>query len=282
MSDHDVLDRWRAADRVPGGIAHSHASRELMDQIRARIVVGERPVKESSRFRVRVPAARRGVALGSAVGLLLVGGAAAATVALTSTTIDGAAGSCQTLTNATANVPYPAGDQAWQNWVLLRSMNPKLGTTLSEACNDPRQQYVDKGASGTYGEMIPIYQGDVAESAFCAWSESWRNAEQSGDTTNETQAASEIAGALQWPAAQAFEQPQTATGPLTGGPQGLSWFSTAQLAVQSGNVAEVASMFLPGWVTSPYPIASRCSIYSPPANSDNGTVMVLGPVPPHA
>jgi hypothetical protein len=217
------------------------------------------------------------VVLASAVGVLVVGGAAAAIVALPDAVSGGASGSCQTLINATANVPYPAGDQAWRNWALLTSPPRKIGTTLQEACNDPSQQSIGGPHQGHYAVSIPIFQGVVAQSAFCAWADAWLSAVSSGDTASEAQAASEIAGALQWPASQAFLQPNSANGPLTGGPGMLSWLSTAQQAVQTGNVAEVASMFDSPRTIGSSPILSECSIYAPPANSNDGTVRVLYP-----
>jgi hypothetical protein len=277
MSDHDFWDRWRAADRVPDGITQTDASRDLMDQIRAGIVASERPVRKPRRFRVRFPAAGRGVALGSVVGLLAVGGAAAATLVLTGGVMDGASGSCQTLMNATANVPYPAGDQAWRNWALLTSPPRRIGTTLQAACNDPSQQSIGGPHQGHYAESIPVFQGVVASSAFCAWADTWLIAERSGDTASEAQAASEIAGALQWPASKAFLQPNSANGPLTGGPGMLGWVSAAQQAVQAGNVTEVASMFASPRTIGSSPIISECSTYAPPASSHNGTVRLLYP-----
>jgi len=149
MADHGDLDqRWRDANRLPAGIRHTDASRELMNEIRARIVASGRPVERRGRFRLRLPTARRGVVLGSAIGVLAVGGAAAAATTIFASGTIGAPGFCQAERNATASVQYPAGDQAWQNWVLLESANPKVGTTLHEACDDATQQYVDKGPGG--------------------------------------------------------------------------------------------------------------------------------------
>lgn len=55
MADHDDLDRrWRDANRVPAGITHTDASRELMDEIRARIVASSWPVEKRGRFRLRL------------------------------------------------------------------------------------------------------------------------------------------------------------------------------------------------------------------------------------
>jgi hypothetical protein len=277
VEGRDYIDRrLRAANRVPVATAGTATSEAVLDRIGARIVaepVADRPAvsKAQRRSRQRFPVARRGVVLGSVIGVLAVGGAAAATVALTGAVSDGASGSCQALMSATANVPYPAGDQAWRNWTLLISPPRKEGTTLQEACNDPGQRDI-YGPAGPKAESIPIFQGVVAQSAFCAWAEAWLSADQSGDTAGEAQAANEIAGALQWPASRAFLQPNTADGPLTGGPGMLSWLSTAQQAVQAGNVTEVASMFASSQTTGDSPILSHCSIYMPPANSDNGTV----------
>lgn len=275
--DDDLAGRLRATDPLPSGIAHTDATRARLDEIRVWARSGPREPETHPGWRLSFArrGARRGVVLASVVGVLVVGGAAAAIVALPDAVSPGASGSCQTLINATANVPYPTGDQAWRNWALLTFPPRKIGTTLQEACNDPSQQSIGGPHEGHYGESIPIFQGVVAESAFCAWADAWLSAEQSGDTASEAQAASEIAGALQWPASEAFLQPNSANGPLTGGPGMLGWVSTAQQAVQTGNVAEVASMFDSPQTIGTFPIRSECSFYVPPANSDNGTVVVL-------
>lgn len=277
MEDRDYSDRrLRAANRVPvttGGTATSEA---VLDRLGARIMsepaADALPVRVGGRrSRLRLAFARRGVVLGSAIGVLAVGGAAAATVALTTT--DGAAGSCQTLQQAAASVPYPAGDQAWQNWVLLQSLHPKVGATLSDACNDPTQQSINKapGTTGsTYDESISTYQSEVATSGFCAWANDWLSAENAGDTATESQSAEKIAGALQWPASQAAD-PHPQFGPSAGDDSDqspLGWFIPAQKAVQDGDTAQVASMFSFGG------IGGQCWVYQPPANSDNGTVLV--------
>jgi hypothetical protein len=274
MTDHDDVDRrWRAANRVPVGIAHTEASREVMDEIRLRIVANGQPVRKPRRFGVRFPSARRGVVLGSAVAVIVAGGAAAAATILSSTT-EGAPGYCQAFTQATANVPYPAGGQAWRNWVLLRlAAVAKPGTTLHQLCGGADGTYV-KGLGGIATNSVPVEQGEAAESAFCAWAGEWVSAEGSGDTATEAKAASQIAGALQWPASQAAD-PHPQWGP----PQGddldqskLGWFIPAQKAVQAGNVAQVAGLFSSQPTTD---WGAQCSIYQPPADSDNGTVLIL-------
>ena len=277
--EDDLNGRLRAANPLPSGFAHTEGTRARLDEIRlwARSGPREPEARPGWRRSFARRGARRGVVVASAVGVLVAGGAAAAIVALPDAVSDGASGSCQTLINATANVPYPAGDQAWRNWALLTSPPRKIGTTLQEACNDPSQQSIGGPHQGHYAVSIPIFQGVVAQSAFCAWADAWLSAARSGDTASESQAASEIAGALQWPASRAFLQPNSANGPLTGGPGMLSWLSTAQQAVQAGNVAEVASMFDSPRTAGSSPILSHCSTYTPPANSDSGTVRVLYP-----
>lgn len=275
----DLTERLRATDPFPSGIAHTEETRARLDEIRVWARSGRQESAKPQGWRLSFArrGATRGVALASAVGVLVVGGAAAAIVGLPDAVRPGASGSCQTLINATANVPYPTGDQAWRNWALLTFPPRKIGTTLQEACDDPSQQSIGGPHEGHYGESIPVFQGVAATSAFCAWADAWLSAEQSGDAASEAQAASEIAGALQWPASEAFLQPNSANGPLTGGPGMLGWFSTAQQAVQTGNVAEVASMFASPQTVATFPIRSECSLYVPPANSDNGTVDVLQP-----
>jgi hypothetical protein len=283
MDDREYVDgRLRAANRVPVGTGGTARSEAVLDRIGTRIMaepVADLPSvgKRQTWTRLRFPAARRGVVLSSVIGALAVGGAAAATVALTTT--DGAAGSCQTLRQATASVPYPAGDQAWQNWVLIQSLHPKLGTTLSDVCNDPTQQDIDKapGTSGSsYVESISTYQGEVAMSGFCAWASDWLSAENSGDSATESQAAREIAGALQWPASQAAD-PHPLFGPSEGDDSDqslLGWFIPAQKAVREGDSAQVASMFS---FAGTGVIGGQCWPYQPAADSDNGTVLVRKP-----
>ncbi len=272
MADHDDIDRrWRAANRVPAGITHTDASRELMDEIRARIVASERPSKERRRFRLRFPATRRGVVLGSVIGALAVGGAAAATATILSSNTVGAPGFCQTTLNATADIPFPSGDQAWRNWALLESVGPKPGTTLHELCDTAAGVHVaDDGYPGAF--VIPTIGQKVGfvMAAFCAWTDEWLNAQSDGDAATASQSASEIAGALQWPASQAIDRPGSGVGSAQ-----LAWFVPVQRAVQTDDVSEVASTFeYQARGTIP---ASECFSIKPPADSDNGTVAVTEP-----
>lgn len=259
MAEHDDLgEQWRAANRVPAGVVHTDASRELMDELRARIVNSDQSSRKAG-WRPRLPFARRGVALASVIGgLLLVGGAAAATLAITYAT-DGTPGSCQTLATATANIAFPAEDRAWRNWVLLESINPELGMTLHQACDDPAREY----ARGRAIESVRVFRGEVAQSAFCAWASDWLTAKRSDDAPAASRAAAEIATAIPWPAANKNAERNR-----------VSWFVPTQRAVRAGNVATVASMWEPtGHGAQVY----QCWVYQPPADSDNGTVFVSRP-----
>ncbi|MDA8069540.1 MAG: hypothetical protein M0T77_13180 [Actinomycetota bacterium] len=101
MEDRDHIQRrLRAANRVPGAAGDTATPDAVLDQLGARIMtdnVVHRPAvaKTQRRARLRVSVVRRGAVLSSVIGVLIVGGALAATVALT--VPDGAAGSCQTL-----------------------------------------------------------------------------------------------------------------------------------------------------------------------------------------
>jgi hypothetical protein len=119
MRRRDDLDRQlRSTNRVRAGFAEDAAPRALLEEIGARIVAGARPLEVDGRQRrFSRPTARRGVILGSVVGVLAVGAAAAATVLSTNTA--GAPGFCQTVSSETAGIPFPDGYQAWRNWALL-------------------------------------------------------------------------------------------------------------------------------------------------------------------
>ncbi|MDA8069539.1 MAG: hypothetical protein M0T77_13175 [Actinomycetota bacterium] len=148
---------------------------------------------------------------------------------------------------------------------MLQSLHPPVGSTLSQACNDPAQQNVNKAPStsnSTYLESIAIYKNEAAMSGFCAWANDWLDAESSDNTATASLAAGEIAGALQWPASQASDPHDQGA---------LAWFPAAQTAVQNGDTAQVASMFTVGGTGA---IAGQCWPYQPAANSDNGTVLV--------
>lgn len=269
--EDDLDEQLRSANLVRTGVAEDAASCALLDEIGARIVASGRPLEGAGRGRFSRPTARRGVILGSVVGVLAVGVAAAATVLSTDTA--GAPGFCQTVVSETASIPFPDGYQAWRNWALLQSTGPKLGTTLQELCAGTiaGEHVADNGVLSPSGSpatvVIPPISEKVqfVEAAFCAWTDQWLNSQADRDTAAASQAASEIAGASQWQAAQEINQPDSHVGP-----QQLAWLAPVQQAVQANDVSAVTRTFVyypKGTIPD-----SECLAAKPPANSDNGTL----------
>ena len=93
--------------------------------------------------------------------------------------------------------------QAWIDWSLLSDVGTKSQITIHQLCdtNGSLSQNADDGTGGD--QTTSTLQGMFAQSAFCAWTDAWLRAKVSGDTAAASSAASEIAGALQWPASQA-------------------------------------------------------------------------------
>jgi hypothetical protein len=235
------------------------------------------------------------VLLASAVGLLVVGGAAAATTILSTYTGQytsgqdvqrfgsgqflriGATGFCQAAGKLAATVPYPQSDrQAWIDWSLLADVGTKSQITIHQLCdtNGSLSQNADDGTGGD--QTTSTLQGTFVQSAFCAWTDAWLRANVSGDTAAVSRAASEIAGALQWPASQAYDPnpvARTMNGNKVEG-SNLGWFIPVQKAVAAGDFAAVKSAFsISGnWQDGPV-YAGECPGYMPNVASDNGTVM---------
>jgi hypothetical protein len=168
------------------------------------------------------------------------------------------------LTKATAGVSYPAGYRAWRNWVLLESADPKLGETLKEACGNGNQRQIEHWPRDAPAlESIPVFRGEVAQSAFCAWASEWLSAKRSGDNVAASRAAGEIAGAIPWPAPNKDAERNR-----------VSWFVPVQQAVRTDDLETVASM----WAhKGRAPQVYQCWVYQPAPNSDNGTVFVRKP-----
>lgn len=284
MAGREDLDRrLKATDPLPVGVVHTAATRARLDEIRVRARSGPRE-PESRRAGLRSSivrrATRRGVMIASAIGVLAVGGAAAAASILAGTDTIGAPGYCQSIIDNTSSIPFPPGYQSWRNWTLLMSGSTKAGTTLHEECNDPTQRYVAKApGGGTYHTSLLGAQLGFTKVAFCAWTDQWVKAEESGDTATASNDATEISGALQWPLSQQLD-PDAAdhvVGPAPVGPfspgRELGWFIPIQKAVQAGEVDQVKELFnyYATGATNPFPMA--CWGYKPPADSDNGTVL---------
>jgi hypothetical protein len=301
MDDREYIDqRLGAANRVQRVTGGTAGSDPVLDRIGARImaehVTEEARVRTAGRrTRLRATFARRGVLLASVVGLVVVGGAAAATTILSTYTGNytsgsqvqqfgsgqflriGASGFCQAAGKLAANIPYPAGDgQAWIDWSLLVDVGTNSQITIHELCDTSgsMSQNADAGTGGD--ETTSTLQGTFVQSAFCAWTDAWLRAKASGDTTAASSAASEIAGALQWPASVAYD-PHPVARYMTGNKvQGslLGWFIPVQNAVQADNFNAVRSAFTIDDKPQDAPVyAGECPGYMPNAASDNGTVL---------
>lgn len=286
MVDHDDLDRrLRRVNRVPAGTVHTAASRARLEEIRVQARSGPRPSEarpRTVRLSIGERLTRRGVVIASVVAVLAVGGAATAAI-LDGTDTIGAPGYCQTIIDKTSSIPFPSGYQSWRNWTLLMLGSTKVGTTLNEKCNDPTQKYVDKGQyPGTYQTSLLGAQLGFTKVAFCAWTDQWVKAEESGDTATASTDAAEIAGALQWPLSQQLD-PDAAdhvlspapTGPFSAGRE-LGWFIPIQQAVAAGEVDQVKELFNYYATTSTNPFPMNCWGYKPAPDSDNGTVLPQG------
>jgi hypothetical protein len=267
----DLDHQLESANRVPSGFADDDESRALLDEIGARIVASDRArAAATGRYRFSQPFARRGLILGSAVGVLAVGAAVAATVLSTSTA--GAPGFCQTVSSETADIPFPDGSQAWQNWALLSSTVPRVGTTMHELCDTTAGEHVaDDGVLSPNGTpatvVIPPISEKVqfVEAAFCAWTDQWLHSQADGDTAAASQAASEIAGATQWQATQEINARNSGVSSRQ-----LAWLTPVQQAVQADDVSAVTRTFVyypKGTIPD-----SECLTAKPPADSDSGTV----------
>jgi hypothetical protein len=302
MEDREWIEqRLRAGNRVPEGISSTSGSHDaVLDRIGARImaepVVDEhRPLGASRLSRFRPSFARRGVLLASAIGLVLVGGAAAATTILSTYTGRytsgrqaqtfgsgqflriGASGFCQAAGKLAAGVPYPTGDgQAWVDWSLLTDVGTNSQITLHELCatNGSLSHNADAGTGGD--QTTSTLQGTFAQSAFCSWMDAWLRAKVGGDTSAASSAAREIAGALQWPASQAYDPnpvARTMKGNVVEG-SNLGWFIPVQKAVQADDFAAVKTAFtVPSNGQDASVYAGECPGYVPNAASDKGTLL---------
>jgi hypothetical protein len=306
----DELDRRLAASNpLPEGVLNTEASLATLDAIRLRARSGAReaPVPTRRRLSWLLPATRRGALVFSAAGMLAVGGAAAATTAIISTYTGqatppgiakavgagedlavGGAGYCDAVNRLTADVPYPSGyATAWRDWALLAA-SPNSPMTIQQLCGSTTPLQV---LSGTKNVTTVISTGGVdgliAHSAFCAWTDDWLKAKAAGDTATATTDATEIAGALQWPASRTADPSpndavtSTTLGDSTGSTM-LGWFTDVQSAVAAGNVSQVSQVFNYYATPAAGPSGAECTSFRPPANSVNGTDMTAATLTPSA
>lgn len=282
---HSLADALSASNPVTAEALERAELDGTLDELGAALTLRAqepRVVRSGGRRRrwLRLPRTTRGVALAGAVGLLIAGGAAAATAVLTTYTghyyslgnpggpgeelLMGAPNFCQAALKLSSDITYPAGYESWRPWVLIDEVaQPKV--TTSGACGSNIPGEVSATTTGAL-------HGWFAMSAFCAWIYDWRDAETSSDTVEAAHAASVIASALNWSAVTA-EDPNPSAAPVSETPHGLDgdhsifgWFIPFQSAVQSGDAAQVSDL-----INSNYGTAG-CSRFDPPADSDGGTV----------
>lgn len=275
MAEHDDLNRrLKAADRCPSGVAHTESSRETLDAIRLQARSGPRETVSRAGWRFAKRGPRRLAVLASVLGVLVVGGAAAAATILTTYTgkyvtghdalsigpgqlmrID-APDYCQAALKLSSDIPYPSGYEGWRTWELLNEGSWQK-VTPSGSCEN-NNPYL-----GVYKVTTGAERGFFAMSAFCAWVSDWQAAESSGNTSEASNAASEIAGALKWPAVVAEDpHPAYPQQEQNGYISTFGWFIPLQNAVQSGDASQVSDALA----------KSNCPAYVPPAASDGGTV----------
>jgi hypothetical protein len=281
--DHHLNKRLRAANRVPTGAVSTNALSDRLDAIGARITATEPVFEPPVRSHRRVRASRRTVVVGSVVGVLAIGGAAAAAGVLSTYTGQstsgwlskaigsgqelrvGVPGYCQAALNATSNIPFPVADAtAWKDWALLGELGSNAPITINQLCNTTMAwDGAADGGTGHTGTTTGSLQLHFTQSAFCAWSEDWLAATANGDSASASAAATQIEGAFSWPLSSTIDPNPDATSPL-------GWFLPAQQAVEANDAATVQSLFQTDSSTG------YCAGYLPPAGSDDGTELVPG------
>jgi len=296
--EHPLDKRLRAANRVPTGAVSTNALGDRLDAVEAKIIstdpVFEAPVRSHRRLR----ASRRTVVVGSVVGVLAIGGVAAAAGVLSTYTGQtagplaaaigsgqelrvGVPGYCQAALNATSSIPFPTADQAsWKDWLLISEPGSDIPFTLNRFCNTSLLWNTGAdGGTGHTGTTTGMLQLKFTESAFCAYTDQWLTATANGDTTTASAAASQIESAFSWPLSSTID-PSPSAGQTTPsnilpppGSTPLGWFLPIQNAVQSGNVAAVRPLFE---TNSTSYAAGDCVEFQPPIDSDNGTVFQPG------
>jgi hypothetical protein len=292
--DHRLNNRLRAANRVPTGALSTNALKDRLDSVGAKVTAVDSVVEAPVRPHRRSHASRRTVVVGSVLGVLAVGGVAAASNILSTYTgqsagpLAGALGSgqelrvgvpgyCQAALNATSSIPFPAADDpSWKDWLLISEPGSNISFTLNQFCNTSLLWNTGAdGGTGHTGITTGLLQLRTTESAFCAYTDQWLTATANGDTTTASAAASQIESAFRWPLSSTID-PSPSAGQTTPsnilpppGSTPLGWFLPTQAAVQSGNVAAVQPLFE---TDSTSYAAGDCVGFPPPADSDNGTV----------
>jgi hypothetical protein len=266
----------RATDPLAGASLDGEGLDRALDAIGAAIVA--RPVQPVPRRRRRWFATPRGIlAIGAA--LLVTGGAVAGArlfinahtgIYPTQAWEIKAGGPGETLNLAGTNfsqvarrvasdIPYPAGDAAWRNWVITLAAS-------YQAC--------PKGSR--HGCMMTVstgaLRGGFAQSAFCAWVYDWRQAKLNGDAQSAARAARVIDEARSWKAVVAEDPHPSAAPPYTnprrhGQMTIFGWFLPFRGAVLKGDVSMVNQLLAANYG------GAGCGYVRPPAASHNGTMM---------
>jgi hypothetical protein len=122
--DHYLDQRLRAANRVPTGAISTNTLSERLDAVGAKITALDPTFEAPSRSRSRIRASRRTVVVSSAIGVLALASAAAATILSTYTGQStsgwfakavgsgqelrvGVPGYCQAVLSTTSSIPPP-------------------------------------------------------------------------------------------------------------------------------------------------------------------------------
>lgn len=125
--------------------------------------------------------------------------------------------------NISSDIPYPAAYASWRDLVISREI-----------------QHAGGGL-----ETTGALRGWFAGSAFCAWVDDWRHATAAGDSTEATQAATEIGAAPTWAAVTAEDPHPSASRPNDPGAETgtlFGWMLPYRDAVMSGDSARVAHL----------------------------------------
>jgi hypothetical protein len=136
---------------------------------------------------------------------------------------------CKVALSISSDIKYPSNDENWRLQVLVfENRIPNPSTTgacpVTPFGGTPVHQQIEVSTGAE--------RGWFAMSAFCAWVSDYGQSKKSGNSSEASKAASEVADALSWPAVRA-----ELSYPVKWSPFG--WFLPYQRAVASGNVAKV-------------------------------------------
>jgi hypothetical protein len=136
---------------------------------------------------------------------------------------------CKVALSISSNIKYPASDENWRLQVLIfENRIPSPSTTgpcpVTPPGGTPAAQQVEVSTGAE--------RGWFAMSAFCAWVSDYAQAKKSGNTSEDSKAASEVASALTWPAVRAeLSHPVKWSA--------FGWFLRFQRLVANGDASKV-------------------------------------------